>query len=289
MSANVRGSVYMTTGAIGYVVNDALVKAATREGLGVYQALFLRGLVISSIFAVAARMTGVQISRFARDPMVVRRALFETVSVALFFGGLVHMNFANAQTILMVVPFAITVFAAVVLKERVSAGRYVAVVGGFVGVLIVIRPTASGFSAWSLVVAASAALLLLREFATRGISSEVPAVAIALVTAVCVVALMGFLSVFNGWGRPTARGVLFLLGACVAVVIGYVFAIISVRTGDLSVTAPFRYMSLVASLIVGRIAFDERMDAKGLIGCAVIIVAGIASAQFERRERPTAG
>ena len=78
---------------------------------------------------------------------------------------------------------------------------------------------------------------------------------------------------------------LFLLCACASVIVGYLFAILGVRTGDLSVTAPFRYMSLVASVIVGRIAFGESMDRIGLIGCGVIVVAGVASARLEIRER----
>lgn len=287
MSPNLRGSLYTVIGAVGYVTNDAFVRAATDEGLGVYQALFLRGVAISTVFAVVARAAGVSVRPTTLDRRVILRALIEMVSVAMFFGGLLHLEFANAQTILMVVPFAVTVTAAVVLKERVSVLRYLAVLAGFAGVLLVVRPATDGFSAWSLVIVGSAALLLAREFVTRRVAAAVPSVVIALVTAVAVVVLTGALSLFDGWQRPTGRGMILLLGACAAVIVGYVFAIKSVRTGDLSVTAPFRYTALVWAVIVGRIAFSERMDAIGLVGCAVIIVAGVAGAQLERRERPT--
>ena len=287
MTPNLRGSLYTVMGAVGYVTNDACIRAATEEGLGVYQALFLRGVAISSVFIVAARVGGVSVRPSTLDRRVIQRALFEMVSVAMFFAGLVHLDFANAQTILMITPFAVTVTAAIVLKERVSPLRYLAVVAGFVGVLLVVRPATDGFSAWSLIIVGSAALLLAREFATRSVPAAVPAVAIALVTALGVVALTGVLSLLGGWQRPTGRGVLLLAGACVAVIVGYVFAINSVRTGDLSVTAPFRYTALVWAVLVGRVAFSERMDALGLIGCGVIIAAGIASAQLERRERKT--
>ena len=78
------------------------------------------------------------------------------------------------------------------------------------------------------------------------------------------------------------RAALLVVAAGVCLVVGYVFTIQTVRVGDLSVSAPFRYTTLVGAVVLGRIAFDEVVDTWTLVGCAVIIVAGIVSTRADR-------
>lgn len=285
LSPNVLGSLYMAIGSLGYVVNDALIRAATDEGLDVYQALCLRGVAMSSVFLVAAQIRGQHLSRRRlRRPLVIR-VLAELGATALFFAALINMPFANAQTILMLVPFAVTVVAAVHLGERVSAAQYAAVIVGFVGVLIVVRPATDSFSWWSLAVAASAALMVVREFATRRVDRDTPALPIALLTAVGLSVLTGTISIVTGWTQPTGRAIVLVALACACLIVGYVFTIETVRVGDLSVSAPFRYTTLIGAVAIGAVFFDEIPDLVTVAGCAVIVIAGVVSIRLERRTR----
>lgn len=273
----------MTAGSLAYVVNDGLVRLATEDGLDVYQALFLRGCAMIVVFlawstARRQHLTRRQLSR----PLVVRVGA-EVVGTALFFAALIHLDFANAQTILMLVPFAVTVVAALTLGEHVGTRRYALVAVGFAGVIAVVQPTPAKFSPWTLMVVAAAAALVVREFATRRIAAETPPLPIALVTAIAITVMMGTISTFTGWGTITTKTLAVVALACVCLVAGYVFVIQAVRIGDLSVSAPFRYTTVVGAVVVGILLFGEAPDALTLIGCTLIVAAGVITARSDAR------
>lgn len=174
----------MTIGSLGYVFNDALVRRITEDGPDVYQVLCVRSIGLAALFAAVGRARGEHTRRFHfRRPLLIRVAA-ETVASAFFFAAIVRLEFANAQAILQVVPFAVTLAAALVLGEHVRMRQYIAIVVGFVGVMIVVRPATDGFSVWSLAVIASAGLLVVREYETREVDADTPALSIAFTTAV---------------------------------------------------------------------------------------------------------
>ena len=182
LTPNARGSLYMALGSLAYVLNDATVRLATEEGLGVYQVLCLRGIAMATLFAAVGQARGVRVRRSHLNGPVFVRVLAEMVSTSLFFGALVRMEFANAQAILQIVPLAVTLVAAVVLRERVSTRRYVTILIGFVGVIVVIRPATEGFNIWSLAVVGSVAMMVVRELATRRVSPSTPGLSISFMT-----------------------------------------------------------------------------------------------------------
>ncbi len=284
LSPNSLGALYMILGSVGYVTNDALVRAATEEGLDVYQALCLRGIAMTVIFAAITRRRGVHIARQQFTRPLVGRVAAELAGTALFFAALVHLDFANAQTILLLVPFAVTLTAAVALGEPVTGRQYATVLAGFAGVLLVVQPATDGFSLWSLVVVASAALLTVREFATRRVPKAIPAASVALITAVGLTILTGAISVFTGWNAVTPRAALLVVLACLSLTVGYIFTIQTVRVGDLSVSAPFRYTTLLGAVVLGYLFFAEIPDALTLAGCVVIITSGLYAIRLERRK-----
>ncbi|MGA9278060.1 DMT family transporter [Ilumatobacter sp.] len=282
LSPNALGSLYMGIGSLGYVTNDALIREATDEGLDVYQALCLRGIAMSVLFLAASRIRGDRIARDQLTRPLVVRVVAELIGTALFFGAIVHLDFANAQTILLIVPFAVTLTAALVLGERVSGRLYATVLVGFVGVLFVVQPATDAFSPWSIAVIGAAACLTIREFATHRIASDIPASVVALVTAVSLTVMTGVLAAFTGWNAVTTRAGLYLVLACLCLMVGYVLTIQSVRVGDLSVSAPFRYTTLLGAVVLGYLFFDEIPDTLTLIGCGVILASGLYAIHLER-------
>lgn len=285
-SPNTLGAIYMVIGSLGYVTNDALIRLATEEGLDVYQALCLRGLGMTVLFAAAGRVRGERITReLLQRPLLIRVAA-ELVGTALFFGALVQLEFANAQTILLIVPFAVTLVAALLLGESVTAIHFAFVGAGFVGVLLVVQPATDGFSLWSIAVVGSAACLTVREFATRQVPNDVPASSIALVTAASLTVLTGVIALFTGWHAITPKALFVVVLACLCLAVGYIFTIQTVRVGDLSVSAPFRYTTLLGAVVLGSVFFSEIPNALTIAGCSIIVLAGIASIHLERRTPP---
>ena len=104
LSPNALGATYMALGSLAYVVNDGLVRLATEEGLNVYQALFFRGCAMIAIFAAAGRIRGDHLDLTSLTRPLVVRVGAEVVATALFFAAIVHLEFANAQTILIARP-----------------------------------------------------------------------------------------------------------------------------------------------------------------------------------------
>lgn len=268
----------MALGSLAYVVNDGLIRVATEEGLDVYQALFLRGCGMVAVLATLSRRQGQRIGqRDLQRPLLVRVAA-EVVGTAAFFAALVQLEFANAQTIMMLVPFAVTIVAARKLGESVGRQRYVLVTVGFAGVIAVVRPTPSGFSPWALLVVFAAAALVVREFATREVDAETPPLTIALVTAIAITSMMGLISAFTGWGAITMRAAVVLSIACICLIAGYLLLIETVRIGDLSVSAPFRYTSVLGAVVVGIAFFGEVPSTLTIVGCVLIVAAGVLAA-----------
>lgn len=282
MSRNALGALYMTLGSLAAVINDGLVRIAIEDGLDVPQALFLRGLGMVVILIAVSRIRGERLSRrYATGPLLLR-IVAEVVVAATFFAAIIHIEFANAQTILMMSPFVIALVAAR-RGEQVTRRQYVLVAIGFVGVVAVVRPTPAGFTPWALLVVVAAMALVVREFATQRIDSSTPPLPIALLTAAAIALIMGPISLVTGWGAVTARAAFVLALACVFLVAGYLFLIETVRIGDLSVSAPFRYTFVVGAVIVGLTFFGEIPDSLTIIGCTLIVVAGVITARTEAR------
>ncbi len=270
----------MTLGSLAAVINDGQVRIAIEDGLDVYQALFLRGCGMIVVLGVASRVRGERFDRLSLTRPLVLRVASEVMVAAAFFTAVVHLEFADAQTILMLAPFAVTIVATR-RGEQVSGRRYLLVAIGFVGVVAVVRPTPGGFSPWPLLVIGAAAALVVREFATPRIHVSTPPLAIALLTAMAITAMMGSVSLVTGWSAITARAVLVLGLACLCLAAGYLFLIETVRVGDLSASAPFRYTTVVGAVMVGLAFFGESPDALTLVGCVLIVAAGVITARLD--------
>ncbi|MEM9520504.1 MAG: DMT family transporter [Actinomycetota bacterium] len=271
----------MTSGSLAYVINDGLVRRATDEGLDVYQALFLRGCLMVGLLATAAFRAGHRPTDLIADHPARVRVGAEVVATACFFAAIIRLEFANAQTILMLVPFAVTLIAARRLGESVAAARYGLIGIGFLGVLAVVRPTPSQFSPWALLVIVAALCLVVREFATRQVDPDISPLVLALMTAIAITSMTGLLSAYTGWGTITGASIAILIAACCCLIVGYFCAIQAVRVGDLSVSAPFRYTAVVGAVIVGYVLFEETPDPLTWFGCTLIVGAGVLSARAD--------
>ncbi len=272
----------MTLAMAGYVLNDTFIKLAA-DDMPLFQAVFLRGLFVSAVLTIATMRRGelaLLRTRLSR-PMVVRFAM-ETIGTVFFLLALTNLPLAGITAVMQIVPIAVTFAAARLLRERVSVHRVAAVVVGFGGVLLILRPWSDSFSPWFLAGLVAVGLVVIRELATRGIPDDVPSLVIALGTALCITALGLGVSVFEGWAPLGMRdvGVLALAGAFLTV--GYIASVVTVRTGDLSFSAPFRYTVMLFAIVLQIVVFGEVPDLLTFVGSAVIVGAGIWSFSRER-------
>ena len=289
----------MTAGMFGYVVNDAFIKRAA-EDVPLFQAVFLRGMVIIFLLALIVRVRGasVPLTSYLERPLLIRFAM-EAIGTVAYLVTLTQVPIAGLTAVMQLLPVAVTFAAARVLRERVSVHRVAALLIGLTGVLFIIKPGSDDFSPWFLGGVLTVGLIVVRELATRNISSAMPGTAVALGTAV-VITLMGALTTlvgaalqepgevakYVGWVSPQAEALLLLgTGGCF-LGLGYVSSVNAVRIGDISFTAPFRYTVLVFAIVLQIVVFGDVPDGLTFLGAAIVGSAGLYALANEKKATP---
>lgn len=284
ISDNLRGALYMNVAMAGFTLNDACMKAAT-QSLPLWQAIAMRGLLtLGPLILVALYQGGLRFNLPRRDyRMIGLRSVGEVASTLLFLAALVHMPIASLSAIMQSLPLAVTLAAWAFFGERVGWRRLTAILVGFIGVLIIIRPGPEGFDHWSLMGLASVAFVVVRDLSTREMSRAVPSSTVAVLASLSVTVTALALSLADGWRMPDAHEATLILAAAASLVVGYNFVVMTMRVGDIGFVAPFRYTSLLWAIFLGWAAFGTLPDALTLLGAALVVGSGIFTLWRERR------
>jgi drug/metabolite transporter (DMT)-like permease len=283
-SDNLRGAALMTASMAGFAVEDMFVKAAAKV-MPLGQILLVVGLVGLITFAgmSRARSEPVLPRAFLTRAMLVRSA-FEVVG-RLFYGLSIALTaLSTASAILQATPLLVVAAAAVIFGEKVGWQRWLAVIVGFVGVLIILRPGAEGFSPLSFLAVVGLIGFAGRDLATRaapkGLSNrQLGTLGFAMLGLAGAI----LLAWSGGAVMPDLRGSGLLAGASVFGILGYHALTGAMRTGEVSVVTPFRYTRLVFAMILAMAIFGERPDAATWVGAALVVASGIYTLTHSRR------
>lgn len=286
LSDNSRGALLMSLAMASFSLNDAVVKSITSE-LTIAQIMAVRGAMTTCLVYFVARRMGADLSwQTLKNRHVLLRILFELGATLTFFSALSRIEFATTSSIMQSLPLAVTLGAALFFREPVGWRRWSAIVVGFLGVLLVIRPGPEGFAPAALFAVAAVFFTASRDLTTRRVSARIPSLTITLYTAAANAILGALLIVpMGGWepvSLPTFGRLAF---TAVAVFAGYQTVIMSMRSGEISFVAPFRYTSLIWALLIGVFVFGEHLTPTMLTGAAVIIVSGLYTFVRENKRR----
>lgn len=214
-----------------------------------------------------------EFSAAPRPRLQILRVVLSSVESALFYWAVVYLPLADVVTFYLAGPIFVTAFSALLLKEQVGWRRWSAVLAGFAGVVIAMRPSAASFS-WPALIAltgcVSFALLMIATRAVRGTSDLV------LVTGQMAGALvLGIVMAPVGWVSPSARdfALLGLLG--VVAMFAHVCVNRSLKLAPASVVVPYQYTFILWAIVFGYFVFGDVPDAMLLTGAAIIVAAGI--------------
>ena len=282
--ANVRGALIMTASSAAFAFNDTFMKLVSSE-LPLFQAIAIRAAFASAILLVIALLTGQRLSLGPRsDRWRMGLRVFGEVAAAVgFLGALFKMNFNNAGAIAQVTPLVVAVAAAIWLGERLGPSRLLAVLMGFVGVFLILLPGPDGFNWWSLAVIASVLAVTLRDIVTRQMSREINALSMALAASVCLMVVTGIAAVLTEIRAVSVTAILELVASASFLVLGYLTAIWTMRIGDVTFVAPFRYTNMVFVSLVAYFVFGDALKVTTLVGVIIVIAAGIFSILADRR------
>ncbi|WP_417513625.1 DMT family transporter [Minwuia sp.] len=283
-SENMRGATLMMLCMAGYGINDALIKLAG-EAVSLPQAIFFRGLVATSLLVLLAWRKGAFRKAVGRRDrrILVFRIIGEVGGTYCFLQALFNMPIANATAILQSLPLAVALAGAVFLGERVGWRRYSAILVGFAGVMIIVRPGLQGFDAHAFWALAAVGFIVLRDLLTRQLSSDVPSVLAAMITAAVITTMGAVMLPFYEWKPLQAAPLGFLaVGACFLIG-GYLFSISAMRTGDVGFVSPFRYTILIWAILTGIIIFGHVPDVLTFAGAAIVVATGIYTFYREQK------
>jgi len=283
-SDNFRGALLMSASMAGFVINDAFVKLLS-DRLEVFQVMFVRGLFATALLGVIAWNAKSLFPAVNRADwrLLGFRLSGEIGTTLCFMTALFHMPMANATAILQALPLAVTLGAAVFLREPVGWRRYLAIAIGFAGVLVIVRPGAAGFNAYSGWALAAVGFIVLRDLTTRRLSAQVPSLFVAFLGAVAITVAGAVLTPIVGW-KPVGVAELELLGAAAVFLIGgYLFGVMAMRVGEIGVISPFRYSILIWAIVLGFVVFGDIPDFWTLVGSAIVVVMGIYTFYRERQ------
>jgi drug/metabolite transporter (DMT)-like permease len=285
-SENSRGALLMSLAMAAFTCNDALVKAVTPE-LGIAQIMAVRGGMATVLIYCVARYMGVTISlKAVMHPLVLLRTLFELGATLTFLSALARIEFAAISSIMQALPLAVTLGAALFLGEPVGWRRWMAIGVGFLGVLIIIRPGPEGFTSAALLAVIACCCTAGRDLTTKRINADIPSLTVTLFASLANTVLGAILIVpMGGWQPVSTYALGHLAIASVLVFAGYQAVIKSMRTGEISFIAPFRYTGLLWALVIGFFTFGERPNAYMLTGAAVVIGSGLYTFYRERKRQ----
>jgi drug/metabolite transporter (DMT)-like permease len=228
---------------------------------------------------------GVDILRTTQFKWQIGRSLVLLMSTAMFFTGVKYLPLAKAASISFTAPFIVALLAWPMLGERVSPARLVAVVIGFLGVLVVIRPGSEVFHWASLLILGSAACYALYQIVTRRLVGHDPPETSAIYAAIVGTVVMSLVVPFF-WTTPLGwvdAGLMFSLGIIGG--LGHYFVARAMVYAPANIIAPFAYWQMIGSVIVGYIITGLLPDLSTWIGAGIIIGAGLYIAWCETGRR----
>jgi len=282
----VEGMVLMAACMLVLPVMDAIAKyMATVEGMSPGQVTFYRFFFqLACTLPVLFLLRGRDALAARRPYMNLLRGCLHGAASLMFFAAVKYMPLADVFAIYFVEPFILTALSALFLKERVGWRRWLAIVVGFGGAMIVIQPSYAVFGLTALLPVACAFLFALYMFLNRAIGEADSPMTMQTMSGIGGTLIMGA-ALLAGTGTGASDlapslpsswlglGLLVLLGS----ISGYIHLLIvrAFRLAPLSVLAPFQYFEIIAATVLGYALFGEFPDASKWTGVAIIVGSGL--------------
>lgn len=261
---------------------DAIAKYLGQQGVPVMQIVWARlffGAFLTMPFAL--RLAG---PRGLVPNMPVThavRASFMIAATAFFFAALHYQSIADTLAIFFVQPLIVTLLSPFVLGEKVGIRRWAAVVVGFIGTLIIIRPGFQELTPGVPLALASGTSLAIYLLLTRRISGSAPAMVTTFYTSLCGAIIMSVIVLFV-WQTPTPEqwGFFILLSAIANG--GHYLIIRAYDHAEASLLAPLAYSEMIMATFAGWYFFGDFPDVWTFVGVAILIASAIYISWRER-------
>ncbi|WP_323785986.1 DMT family transporter [Thalassovita sp.] len=276
LSDNMRGALLMMASMAAFTINDTFMKALAGE-VPLFQLLFLRG-ILTSVFTGfwAWRLGALHLRLPRRDLGLIALRIVAEIGAAYFFlTALFNMPIANVTAILQSLPLTVSLLAALLFRESLGWRRMSAILVGLLGVLLIVRPGADGFTLYSVYALIAVAFVTMRDLVTRRLSRNTPSMLVTWTTSMSVMVFFGLAGLGQDWVEMDMRTWGFVLASSISIIAGYLCSVLVMRVGEISFIAPFRYTGLIWALALGWFVFGEWPAPMTLIGAAIVVCSGV--------------
>jgi drug/metabolite transporter (DMT)-like permease len=263
----------MLAGIAMFSVNDALGKWLLVD-YSVAELLLIRSAAALVLLAPFIRNSGVAAFTTAPRPALqVARVVLSALEVAMFFWAVSYLPLADAVTFYLAGPIYVTALSVVLLGETVGWRRWSAVLVGFVGVVLALRPSAASFTLPALIALGGSIFFAILMITTRMLRETSDTV---LVSGQNVATLL-FGAAFApfGWVTPSFRDFMLLSLFGVLSMVALACVNRSLKLAPASVVVPYQYTMIIWAIMLGYAVFGDVPDLLTLAGAAIIIAAGL--------------
>ncbi len=274
LSPNVQGAIWVLLSGVTFVTMTTLVKHLSGDYPSHVQNFYRQtgSLIVAIPFMLRSPRQVLFVPR-STMPALFLRSLLATVGMILLLYTYEAMPMAEANALSFTRPLWVVLLAAIFLREVIGPSRIAAVLMGFVGVMIIMRPWASGVAiGWPHLAALASALCLAGTITgVKSLTRNLSASSI-LVWSSIIGELLALPFALADWRWPSPGDLipLFLIGLLSAA--NQVLFIKGMAVGEAAVLAPIDYARLVLSVIAGLLVFGEWPDVFTWLGAGVIVV-----------------
>jgi len=271
-SARLAGIALMLASVCMFSFGDALGKYIVAT-YSVGQLMFLRAIAALALLAPLAWRQRHEFRRMERPWLQFLRLVFSTFEIAAFFLATVYLPLADVVTYYLATPIFVTALSAIVLREQVGWRRWSAILVGFGGVLIALRPSAQSIS-WPAMIALAGSLAFSCSLLATRLLRATPDIVLASGQFVSSM-LFGLVIAPVGWVTPTpASLVLFFIAGAISVC-ALLCVNRSLKLAPASLVVPYQYTLIFWAVMFGYIVFGDVPSLSMALGAVIIIGAGL--------------
>lgn len=271
----------MVLGIFLFAINDVMGKWLVAT-YSVGQLMLIRSIAALLVLSPLILRQGITWRLPAQPGLHAVRILLSTFETAFFYWAVVYLPLADVMTFYLAGPIYVAALAVFLLGERLDRRRIAAIAVGFVGVLIVLRPSGATMT-WPALIALTGSVFFAFLMITTRKLRETRDTTLVL-GQILGALLFGLVTAPFTWVQPTAVdfGLLSLLG--VVAMIAHMCVNRSLKIAPASIVAPYQYTLIVWAALFGYLVFGDVMGTWTIVGAAVICGAGLALLIFEREQ-----
>tara|TARA_B100000941_G_scaffold209538_1_gene153346 strand:+ start:164 stop:1045 length:882 start_codon:yes stop_codon:yes gene_type:complete len=273
LSKNQLGFLYMFLSVCAFSVMDIIVKWSEDYPLG--QVLFFRGFFgIVFYFFVIPPERRKNFYYTKRAGLHFLRCIFGLIALVAIFTALRNLPLATVVSISFAAPIFTTIFSIFLLKEKVGFYRWLAVIVGFIGIIVITEPGFSSLNIYYLYPIIFCLGLSYVAIAIRQLSTSEPVWLISLYFSVAIT-LLSFLTIPYGWVMPSLNDLVILSLVGIFGGVANLWLSQSYKYSEVSLVTPLKYLALVFAIIFGYFIWGEVPTIKTLLGAALVIISSI--------------